>query len=96
MSPFGEKSAPQDDAETVATLELMKPKRAYHQSSRVLRNWVVDNALLRPTRTLRRWLDENKKEGREPRDACDVLILILREKCDLVGEASVPMSASVM
>ena len=29
------------------------------------------------TRTLRRWLDDNKKEGREPRDACDVLIPIL-------------------
>ena len=34
---------------------------------------MVDYALLRPTRTLRRWLEENKKEAREPRDACDVL-----------------------
>ena len=48
------------------------------------------------TRTLRRWLEENKKEGREPRDACDVLIPILREKCDRVGEAGVPISAPVM
>ena len=68
MSLFGERSAPLDGAETVATLELMKPKRAYHQSSRELRNWVVDYALRRPTRTLRRWLEENKKEGREPRE----------------------------
>ena len=30
-------------------------------------------------RTLRRWLDENKKEGREPRDAVDAIIPILRE-----------------
>ena len=48
------------------------------------------------TRTLRRWLDENKKEGREPRDACAAIIPILREKCDRVGEAGVPVSASVM
>ena len=48
------------------------------------------------TRTLRRWLEENKKEGREPRDACDVLIPILREKCDRVGLAGVPISMSVM
>ena len=47
-------------------------------------------------RTLRRWLDENKKEGREPRDACAANIPILREKCDRVGEAGVPISASVM
>ena len=91
-----ERSAPLDGAETVATLELVKPKRAYHQSSRELRNWVVDNALLRPTRTLRRWLEENKKEGREPLDACDVFIPVLREKCDPVGEAGVPMPASVV
>ena len=115
MSLFGERSAPPDGAETVATLELAKPKRAYHQPSRDLRNWVVDYALLRhlqgwdnktiadhlaawpphvfqpllSTRTLRRWLKENKKEGREPRDACDVLIPILREKCDRVGEPGV-------
>ena len=74
--------APLDGAETVATLEPAKPKRTYHQPSGELRNWVVDYALLRPTRTLRQWLEENKKEGREPRDAYDVLILILREKCD--------------
>ena len=48
------------------------------------------------TRTLRRWLEENKNEGREPRDACDWLIPLLREKCDRVGEAGVPSSASVM
>ena len=47
-------------------------------------------------RTLRRWLDENKKEGREPRDAVDAIIPILREKCDRVGEAGVPVSACVM
>ena len=47
------------------------------------------------TWTLRRWLDENK-EGREPRDACAAIIPILREKCDRVGEAGVPVSASVM
>ena len=47
-------------------------------------------------RTLRRWLDENKKEGREPRDAVDAIMPILREKCDRVGEAGVPVSASVM
>ena len=57
---------------------------------------MVEYALLRLTRKLRRWLEENKKEGREPRDACDVLVLILREKCDPVGEAGVPISASVM
>ena len=43
------------------------------------------------TGTLRRRLEDNKKEGREPRDACDVLIPILREKCDRVGEPGVPM-----
>ena len=48
------------------------------------------------TRTLRRWLDENKKEGRDPRDAVDAIMPILREKCDRVGEAGVPVSASVM
>ena len=48
------------------------------------------------TRTLRRWLDDNKKEGREPRDACDVLTPVLREKYDRVGEAGVPISAAVM
>ena len=32
------------------------------------------------TRTLRRWLDENEKEGREPRDAVDAIMPILREK----------------
>ena len=42
---------------------LLKPKRAYHQSSRELRDWVVDYALLRPTRTQRRWLEENKRKG---------------------------------
>ena len=47
------------------------------------------------TRTLRRWLDENEKEGREPRDACAAIIPILREKCARVGEAGVPISASV-
>ena len=54
-------------------VEPVKPKRAYHQPSRELRIWVVDYALL-------------NKEGREPRDVCDVLIPILREKCDHVGE----------
>ena len=34
------------------------------------------------TRTLRQWLDDNEKEGREPRDACDVLIPILQKMCD--------------
>ena len=48
------------------------------------------------TRTVRRWLQDNKKEGRQPRDACDVLIPILRERCDRVGEAGVPISARVM
>ena len=59
--------------------------------------WLPD--VFRPglsMRTLRRWLDENKKEGREPRDAVDAIISILREKCDRVGEAGVPVSASVM
>ena len=37
-----------------------------------------------------------RKEGRQPRDACDVLIPILRERYDRVGEAGVPISASVM
>ena len=32
------------------------------------------------TRTLRRWLDENNKEGRELRDACGVIIPILRRE----------------
>ena len=41
-------------------------------------------------------LEDNKKEGREPRDAYDVLIPIQREKCDRVGGAGVPISASVM
>ena len=50
---------------------LVKPKRAYHQPSRELWSWVVDYALL-------------TNEGREPRDACDVLIPILREKCGRV------------
>ena len=36
--------------------------------------------ILAVTRTLPRWLDENKKEGRDPRDAYDVLEPILREK----------------
>ena len=67
MSLFSERIAPLDGGETVAILELMKPKRTYHQPSRDLRNWVVDYALLRPTRTLRRWLEENKEEGRDPR-----------------------------
>ena len=49
------------------------------------------------TRTVRRWLQDTKKEGRPPRDACDVLIpFILRDKCDRFGEASVPFSARVM
>ena len=39
MSLFGGRSAPTDGAETVATLELAKPKRAYHQPSRELRKW---------------------------------------------------------
>ena len=59
--------------------------------------WLAD--VFRPwlsMRTLRRWLDENRKEGREPRDAVDAIIPILREKCDRVGEAGVPISASVM
>ena len=59
--------------------------------------WLPD--VFRPwlsVRTLRRWLDENKKEGREPRDAVDAIMPILREKCDRVGEAGVPVSASVM
>ena len=59
--------------------------------------WLPD--VFRPwlsTRTLRRWLDENKKEGREPRDAVDAIMPILREKCDRVGEAGVPVSAAVM
>ena len=58
--------------------------------------WLPD--VFRPwlsMRPLRRWLDENK-EGREPRDAVDAIIPILREKCDRVGEAGVPISASVM
>ena len=59
--------------------------------------WLPD--VFRPwlsTRTQRRWLDENKKEGREPRDACAAIVPIPREKCDRVGEAGVPVSASVM
>ena len=48
------------------------------------------------TRTLRQWLDENKKEGRKPRDACAAIIPNLREKCDRVGEAGVPIYACVM
>ena len=114
--------APPHAAEADATLELEKPKRAYHQPSRELRNWVVDYAQLRllqgwdhqtiaqhlsawlphvfrpwlSTRTVRRWLQDNKKAGRQPRDACDVLIPILRETCDRVGEAGVPISARVM
>ena len=59
--------------------------------------WLPD--VFRPwlsTRTLRSWLDENKKEGREPRDACAAIIPTLREKCDRVGEAGVSVSASVM
>ena len=59
--------------------------------------WLPD--VFRPwlsMRTLRRWLDENKKEGREPRDAVDAIIPILGEKCDRVGEAGVPVSACVM
>ena len=62
-----------------------------------LAGWLPD--VFRPwlsMRTLRRWLDENKKEGREPRDAVDAIIPILREKCDRVGEAGVPISAAVM
>ena len=96
VSLFGEGSAPLDGAGCIATLELVKPKRAYHQSSRELQNWVVDCALLRLTRTLRRWLEENKKAGREPRDACDVLTPGLREKCDRVGEAGAPITACAM
>ena len=45
--------------------------------------WLPD--VFRPwlsMRTLRRWLDEKKKEGLEPRDAVDAIIPILREKCD--------------
>ena len=59
--------------------------------------WLPD--VFRPwlsTQTLRRWLDENKKEGREPRDAVDAIMPILREKCDRVGGAEVPVSAAVM
>ena len=37
MSLFGERSAPLD-GEAVATVELVKPKRAYHQPSRERRN----------------------------------------------------------
>ena len=48
------------------------------------------------TRTVRRWLQDKNYEGHQPRDACDVLIPILREKCDRVGEAGVPSSARVM
>ena len=47
MSLFGERSAPQDGAEAVAPVEPVRSKRAYHQPSRDLRNWVVDYALLR-------------------------------------------------
>ena len=83
MSLFGERSAPLDGAETVATLEPVKLKRAYHQPSRDLRNWVVDYALLRHDDG---W--ETRRKG--------ALIHILQEKCDRVGEASVPISASVM
>ena len=45
MSLFGERSAPLDAAEAIEALEPVKPKRAYHQPSRELRNWVVDCAL---------------------------------------------------
>ena len=40
------------------------------------------------------WM-RTRRIGREPRDSCDVLIPILPEKCDRVGEAGVPISASV-
>ena len=110
MSLFAERGAPLDGAEAAAAVEPAVSKRAYHQPSRELRNWVVDDALLRllpgwdhqtivqhfsaclphmfspwlSTRTVRRWLQDNKKEGRQPRDACDVLIPIMREQCDRV------------
>ena len=100
-----ERGAPPDGAEAAAAVEPAVSKRAYHQPSRELRNWVVDYALLRllqgwdhltiaqrlsawlphvfsawmSTRTVRRWLQDHKKEGRQPRDACDVLTPILRE-----------------
>ena len=95
-SLFAVRDTPPDGAEVVAAVEPARPKRAYHQPSRDLRLWVEDYALLRPTRTLQRWLDDNKKEGREPRDACDSIIPILREECDRVGEAGVPTSVCVM
>ena len=38
----------------------------------------------------------NKKEVRQPRHACDVLIPVLRETCDRVGKAGIPISARVM
>ena len=81
-------------------------KRAYHQPSRELRNWVVDYAMLRH---LQGW--ENKTTTRMCSDlGCrrghyddgwrrtrrKVIIPILREKCDRVGEASVPISACVI
>ena len=61
-------------------LEPVKRKRAYHQPSRELRSWAFDYALL-------------NKEGREPRDSCDVLIPILREKCGRVDAAHLRQAA---
>ena len=45
-----QRSAPLDGAETVATLELMKPKRAYHQSTRELRADTATNGWRRARR----------------------------------------------
>ena len=83
MSLLGERSAPSDGAETVATPKLAKPKRAYLQPSLDLRNWVVDYVL---QRHLQGWDNKTIAE----RDACDVLVPTLREKCDRAGEAACP------
>ena len=107
MSLFGERSAPLDGAEAIDALEHVKPKRANHQPSRELRNWVVDYAMPRHlqgwdnktiTDHLASWLPHVFRPwlSLEERDACDVIIPILREKCDRVGEAGVPISACVM
>ena len=49
------------------------------------------------TRTVRRWLQDTKKEG-QPTARCFATCSfpILRDKCDRVGEAGVPFAARVM
>ena len=90
MSLFGERSAPLDGAGCIATLELVKPKRAYHQSSRELQNWVVDCALLRLTRTLRRcgWKRTRRKGARSEMLAMCSFPSFERSATVLAGQAS--------